>query len=389
MTQHTSLACSLFLILCLSCLFLLASSSSSYDDASSSAHASLRSLLSPHSSRTRSALSSSPSSPSPSPDAEASLSHRDGPLDDLWSDLFDDDDDDGDDDEDEQQAAFYLAHVQCRRCLRDNSLFKAPCPSSTSQSSSSSPSSSSRADDDDDDDDRACCGAQCSLPEFQPMLAMQWCPRAAGSDWEGGCVEALASCPAPVPVNASVPAPIVAYEGCPGDAAPSKLTCVLCVLDAYAWVTRQGAVAAGDNYAGHCVASAAPAQLSGDTVVVREMDGCPSFVRESNGRGRYHLMSFLLLFFLTTTALCLCCGMRWACVAWQARKVVLGEEEQLVREGGMGGVPVLVLPGAPLLGVEVGESEAFSMGAEPLLQPSTLGQQQVHVQGMGWDGYAR
>ena len=280
---------------------------------------------------------------------------------DVLSDLFDDDADT--DDDDEQEAAFYLAHVQCRRCLRDNALFSSPCSPSASSSSSSWHHRTEAS-----DDDRDCCGAQCSLPEYQPLSSMQWCPTALTSDWEGQCVAAVASCPALANGSAPLFQPLLTTAACFGDAPASKLTCELCVLDGYHWVTRQGAVGTGDNYAGDCVGVGAEPVLVGDAVVVEEMDGCPSYVQaQRSPRTVYHLLSFLLLFFLATSALCMCYGVR-RCVQWrQARKRGLDER--------------ILVVSAPFLGMLGGEGGQEGGGRmTPLLLDGSEGMHGLSVQ---------
>ena len=250
-------------------------------------------------------LSSSSPSTLLTPHTSPRASHTDDPISDLFSDLFDDDDDGDADDEDvDQLTTFYTAHAQCRRCLRDNQLFAQPCPSSS--------------DDDDDGDDRNCCGAQCSLPQWQPLQAMQWCRTTVGADWQGQCVDALASCPSPLNTSTPFPSPLTSPSSCASDPPPSKLSCVLCTLDSYSWLSTQSALTSGDDYAGQCVAAVTPSTpVQAYGVVVVEMDGCPSFVKEARDpAGRFRVLSFMLLFFLVATAMATCWGVR-RCWQWR------------------------------------------------------------------------
>ena len=324
-----------------------------------------------------STLSFHPTSSSPpSVSRPSSSSHSahstfdDDPITDLLSDLFDDDDDD-DSDDDEQLTTFYLAHVQCRRCLRDNSLFDQPCTQSVA----------SAWGDDDDSDDRSCCGAQCSLPEYQPLQAMQWCGTVMGSDWQGQCVDGLASCPTLSNASIPSPAPLTSPSSCAADLPASKLTCVLCTLDAYQWVTSQSAVSTGDNYAGQCVASASSSTLQSDSVVVGEMDGCPSFVKAANNpQGRWRVLSFLLLFFFVTTSLCTCWGVR-RCWQWRLAGK-LGKWGMT----GVGETPFYALTEASEGSEEPGEGQVGA-GPELLLSDGeAAGAQQLSVQSVVYDG---
>ena len=327
---------------------------------------SLSPLFIPSSHRTSSSSSPALSSPSSST-LHSSLA--DDPITDLLSDLFDSD---GDDDDDDDLATFYLAHVQCRRCLRDNGLFNATCSAGLT----------SRRRVDDDNDDRSCCGAQCSLPDYQPLQAMQWCPTAVQSDWQGQCVDALASCPCPLNTSAPTPAPLTSASTCAADPPASKLTCVLCTLDAYHWVTSQSAVSSGDNYAGQCVASAPSTGLQPDSVVVGEMDGCPSFVKAAQDpQGRWRVLSFLLLFFLVTTSLCACWGVR-RCWQWRVAGK-MGKRGSV----GAGDSPFFALTEAAEGSAESDEGR-LGAGPEPLLSEGAEGggAQQLSVQSAVYDG---